>query len=272
MNNLHVSVLGSTSFGNSTIVYNNSNDIIMIDCGFSAKYLDEKLEELNFSIAKIKGLFITHIHEDHVKSSFLRKLINNNIPIYLHKTFELHLFRKFKYLKTAKSMGLVKIFDTRTVSLDEFDITWFSVPHDSKGGCYGYSVVDKESSKRVTISTDLGFPKANLIEHFTNSDIIVLESNHDLLMLENSERSQNLKDRITTIGHLSNVQSSEFINLIIKNSQNRPKAIVLAHISQECNTNQIAVTNMEHTLEKEGHTGIEVFETFKTQISKRISV
>jgi len=281
MKNIHVSILGSTSFGNSSIVYNNDNDIIMIDCGFSATYITTKLEELNFSIQNIKALFITHIHEDHVKSSFLRKLIANNIPIYLHKTFELHLFRKFKYLNSAKLMGLVKVFDTRSVELNNYVVTWFSVPHDSKGGCYGYNIDDKKTEKRVTISTDLGFPKDNLIEHFIDSDIIVIESNHDLIMLENSDRSENLKDRIKKIGHLSNVQTSNFISSVLKSSKKLPKAIILAHISQECNTNQIAVSNMVHQLQKDGyHSGnpqegdynIEVIETFRDKISNKVSI
>ncbi len=272
MLDIHVSVLGSSSFGNCSIIYNNANEVVMVDCGFTAKYIEEKLSELNLSVANIKALFITHIHDDHVKSSFLRKLINNNIPIYLHKTFELHLFRKYKYLQTAKRMGIVKVFDTREIDFSNFLVSWFSVPHDAKGGCYGYRIIGKSSQKVVTIATDLGFPKENLIPCFVNSDIIILESNHDVIMLENSDRSDNLKNRIKTIGHLSNVQSSQFVSKIIQQSKTIPSAIILSHISQECNTNMIAVSNMAHQLECDGFECVDVVETFKTKLSQKVSV
>jgi phosphoribosyl 1,2-cyclic phosphodiesterase len=112
----------------------------------------------------------------------------------------------------------------------------------------------------------------SVVSHIANSDVIVIESNYDVDMLENSRRPVWLKRRIQEDGHLSNDQCAESLLQIIDQSQTLPQSIALAHISQECNTNALALECTEMTLGGQGINGISVFETHPDRPGRTITV
>ena len=160
------------------------------------------------------------------------------------------------------------------VELSEFQIRAFEVPHDSDGGCFGYSVFyDMEGrTKKVSVTTDMAYPTKSAVGHIANSDVIVIESNYDVEMLEQSGRPVWLKRRIQEDGHLSNDQCGESLLQIVERSQSLPKSLALAHVSQECNTNALALECMEVALESQGIKGISVFETHPGRPGRTITV
>ena len=107
---------------------------------------------------------------------------------------------------------------------------------------------------------------------FADSDAIVIESNHDPDMLEKSGRPEWLRRRIREIGHLSNEQSARFVLEVMKKSTRPPGTLVLAHISQQCNTNALAVACMEDSLACEGFAGISVVPTHKAKPSRVVDL
>jgi phosphoribosyl 1,2-cyclic phosphodiesterase len=105
-----------------------------------------------------------------------------------------------------------------------------------------------------------------------NSDVIVIESNYDVQMLESSDRPEWLKRRIREDGHLSNDQCAESLLQIVDKSHTFPKSLALAHVSQECNTNALALACMEAALESRVIRGISVNETHPDKPGLTITV
>jgi phosphoribosyl 1,2-cyclic phosphodiesterase len=261
-NSLSTCVLGSSSAGNSTLIWN-SGTAILVDCGFSPAYITWRLEKLGLSIANLSGVLITHVHGDHVNDSTVRKLIREHVPIYCPPQIEPYLQRKYSNLARASRQGFLKALKKSETGLNEFVIRAFEVPHDSDGGCFGYNIFYDAGgrTKKVSVSTDMAHTTKSVVSHIADSDVIVIESNYDVDMLENSRRPVWLKRRIQEDGHLSNDQCAETLLQIIDQSETLPTSIVLAHISQECNTNALALECTEMAISGQGISGINLFET-----------
>lgn len=270
---INLQVLGSTSAGNCTLVWNSSN-ALLIDCGFSQKYISRSLNRINLDFSRISGLLITHTHTDHIRRSILSRFIKEGIPLFCHTKVYRDLNRKYDQIKVARKLNLLTTFNSDLFSIGTFEAQAFEVPHDSSGGCFGFTIFSRSQTgkKKVTIATDLGYPSERLLPYFIDSDLIVIEANHDSDMLKNSLRPRWLKKRITEIGHLSNSQCAELLKDILNRSNNLPKAIILAHISQECNTNDDAVSCIKKMLLQNNYTGIEVHETFKRKANNTVSI
>ncbi len=87
---LAVCVLGSSSAGNATLVWNEKS-AILVDCGFNPAYLEKSLGRNGFRIGDLSGVLITHVHGDHVNEWFVKKLIKARVPIHCPPEIELHL-------------------------------------------------------------------------------------------------------------------------------------------------------------------------------------
>ena len=207
---LTVTVLGSSSAGNSTLIRNGAT-ALLVDCGFTPKYIDRQLAHHGLTVADLSGVLITHTHSDHVNEWFVRQAIKHRVPIYCPPDIELHLQANHDVLIQASHARLLNPINDDHVEIADCLVTAFPVPHDSPGGCFGYSIQLKANGtmRKVTVATDIAFPTRKAIEALADSDIIVIESNHDIDMLENSRRPIWLKNRIRERGHLSNSQCAE---------------------------------------------------------------
>ncbi len=230
---IQVKVLGSSSAGNSTLIWNRQ-DALLVDMGFSQRYMRERFEEAGIPFSALKGVLITHLHSDHLRQSMLNKALSEGIPVYVHQGLAPVLFRRFK----VKNRTLLRTFQNDWFEAGPFRIRGFRVPHDAEGGCFGYNI--QHGKIKVTIATDMGFPENSLAGFFKNSDVIVIESNHDPDMLASSGRSAELIERIHSIGHLSNEQCSRFLEDVLRRSERLPRAVTLAHLSEDCNLPELA--------------------------------
>jgi phosphoribosyl 1,2-cyclic phosphodiesterase len=270
-NKTNVCVLASTSAGNCTAIWNDDVSML-VDCGMGITYTEEALCSLGLCLADLSAVFITHCHSDHVNRCTLKRLIDHRVPVYcsskaakvLKKAHPFLTDRNSSFIAFAKDNGDCTGFSYRS----------FCVPHDSKGGCVGYSFFlhHGAGANKISIATDIGFVEPGHIDHFADSNIIVIESNHDVTMLKESRRPQWLKDRITKTGHLSNDQSADFMLDVLAASRILPSAIVLAHISQECNTNSHAKARMREMMVLANRKNINVIETFREKPSIVVSV
>jgi phosphoribosyl 1,2-cyclic phosphodiesterase len=262
-----VCVLASTSAGNCTVIWNDAVSLL-VDCGTNVSYTQEALGNLGLSLETLSAVFITHCHGDHVNRSTLRRLVEHKVPVYCNVKVARAL-KKIHAPLQDKSCSLVA-YAQENGRCEGFSYAAFSVPHDSQGGCFGYSFFLGEH--KISIATDIGHIEPGLIPLFADSNVIVIESNHDVTMLAESPRPQWLKDRIVATGHLSNEQSSAFMRKVLVASQKLPAAIVLAHISQQCNTNSKATGSMHDMLARADKNHIAVVETHKEKPSVVVSV
>jgi len=261
-----VKVLASSSSGNATLITRGNNSI-MVDCGIGRDYLNLIIDHRNNFIENLKGVVITHSHIDHAGGSALNKILKKNVPVYCHiENIDYLLRKKNWHIGTAHRMGLLRTFKDNPFKVGGFFIKHFQVEHDAEGYNCGFSILTQDK-KKITIATDLGFFDNKLIKHFTNSDIIIIESNYDYNMLINSKREEQLKERIQE-NHLSNKDCAKAINRIVGCSINKPKHIFLSHISTECNSEQKAYDEVSNELNKNKNHRIKLLISHKSRPSE----
>jgi phosphoribosyl 1,2-cyclic phosphodiesterase len=155
-------------------------------------------------------------------------------------------------VKTPMDFRLFATGDT--IELGDMAIETFSVPHDAQDPV-GYLV--QSDQVNLGVVTDLGHVTKLVIERMRKANILVLESNHDIKMLQdNPYRPWSLKQRILSRhGHLSNEAAAEAMETIV--SENL-RHLYLGHISRDCNRADIALEVMTKRMEKAGATHIQI--------------
>jgi len=231
-----VTVLGSGSTGNS-IVVQGEDRALLVDAGFSMKQTRERLAKANIDTSNLEAILVSHEHNDHVKG--LRVAAKQlKIPVYCNRSTAMVL----KERQTAPEK--LTLFSTgNSFTKGEFTISPFSIPHDAMDPV-GF-IIETDQHK-IGIATDLGHVSNPVAYHLRECDILVIESNHDLELLKQSERPWSLKQRIMgRHGHLSNDASSELTKKII---HERTSHLVLAHASEDCNRTHLIEKAVKDTL------------------------
>jgi len=223
---MKVAALSSGSCGNCFYVSHNDSSIL-VDIGISCKQVVERLALLGESADKIKGIFVTHEHTDHIKGVdvFARKF---NVPIFATKGTINSCF-------LCSNEDLInEIKSNETLKVAGLNIEAFSKFHDAADPV-SYTI---RNDKTLSIITDIGHACKNVVENVNDSDFLILESNHDLRMLENGPYPYFIKQRIgSDIGHLSNLHSGL---CVLEHGTRKLKNIMLAHLSEINNVPQLA--------------------------------
>ncbi len=218
--------LASGSHGNCTVI--STKDVnIMIDNGLNFRTLSERARLANIDLSKINAILITHEHSDHVKgiAGFCKKY---SIPVYCHRQSK-------EFLDPMISPYIIDSDMDAPFELGDLSITPFRLPHDSNYNL-GYRITQGKNS--IAIATDLGFVSDGALEKLRGSDLVMLESNHDIDMLREGAYPFMLKQRILgKNGHLSN---NDCAGAILELARNGTKRFLLAHLSQDNNTPEIA--------------------------------
>ena len=219
---LHITSLGSGSSGNAFFI-ESPNGALLIDQGFSRKELLSRMEKTNCDPALLRGALLTHEHGDHAKGSrvFCDTL---NIPLYTTVETAMKLKTKESLPKKVLTFEPGAVFD-----IDEFHISSFPVSHDVDTVGFNISVDDLS----IGFATDCGYVNENLRRQLNNCHALIIESNYDLEMLMNSNRSLDLKRRIFGFrGHLDNRTTFELLKELL---HDKTQLLLLAHVSRECN-------------------------------------
>ncbi|MBR6470673.1 MAG: MBL fold metallo-hydrolase [Victivallales bacterium] len=235
MSKIGVTVLASGSNGNCAVVHSGSQ-AIMVDCGISLRTLRRRLKEEAVDESWIKAILITHEHADHIQGARVAAQ-HFGVPIYATA-------RCAEVLRARFEFGMMNLIAAcNDFPLSGFNVRAFPVPHDAVD-TVGY-VFTRESTK-IGLATDLGQtnPMANF--QLRDCNTLVLESNYDVNMLASSKRPWPLKTRILgPSGHLSNADSAKFLpEVVTRNTRN----VILAHISGDCNTYDIAERTAHESL------------------------
>lgn len=241
-----VHVLGSGSRGNS-ILLETSETRVLVDAGFSGRQIERRLETVEVPPESISALVITHEHRDHTQGMgiFARRW---NVPIYIAQA-------------TASSCadllsGREKLHFYRAgepIDLGDLQVEPFLTCHDAIDPI-GVTLRQRSSGLKVGIATDLGTPTVSVRHALKRCDLLILEANHDDLMLKTGPYPWSLKSRIAgRHGHLSNRAAAQ---LGCELYHPGLAGVILAHLSQECNTPQLAAEVVSGALEKKGYDAV----------------
>lgn len=235
--------LYSGSSGNSMFIASNKAKIL-IDAGLPGKKIDMALKEIDQDPTGINGIFITHEHSDHVKGVGVlsRKY---DIPIYANADTWSAMETSIGNIKEHN----IKVIDKRSITkIEDMSIKAFNIPHDAVSPM-GYTVSD--DTKSISVATDFGTFTKEIYDNIKESEVILLESNHDVNMLKFGPYPYSLKRRILSeIGHLSNDDCGNAIVELVKCYSN--KKIILGHLSNTNNQPDLAYQTVLNVLNENG--------------------
>lgn len=239
---LWFTVLASGSTGNGTII-NNGDKMVLVDAGLSAKKMEELMKERGVFGHQLDALFVTHEHSDHIKGlgAFARK---HELPIYANEATWGAMERHVGKIDADKRI-VIETGDT--LSFGSLQIQSFPISHDAAEPV-GYTFVDQ--GVKLSLATDLGYMSDKVKQAIIDSDVLVLESNHDTEMLRMGRYPWNTKRRILSdVGHLSNVAAGEALCELLTD---RTKRVYLAHLSLDHNLMDLAMLTVNNILEDNG--------------------
>ena len=223
---LQIASLNSGSNANCYFI-GNSSEAVLIDAGLSCRETEKRMKRLELDIKKIKAIFISHEHADHIAGlEVLSK--KYQLPVYITPAtlrnsclkLEPHLINAF--------------IKNKTVSIGDLQILPFTKSHDADDP---HSFTVSAYGLNVGVITDIGYACKQVLKHFTQCHAVFLESNYCEDMLMNGGYPYHLKQRISgDEGHLSNKQA---LDLFLKYKAPHLQLLILSHLSQNNNKPQI---------------------------------
>ncbi|MEY3609520.1 MAG: hypothetical protein RLZZ264_41 [Bacillota bacterium] len=220
-------ILASGSKGNATLMESRGY-LLLIDAGLTKTRLKETFAKTPYLMDQVQTVLFTHEHSDHAmgKDFFpeeIRYASKGTMPVLQGNLLTPYESIYFQHIK----------------------VTPLAISHDARNPL-GFVIEDGISS--LVYMTDTGYISEKNIGFMKNKHHYILESNHNVKMLLQTNRSQDLKVRILgDSGHLSNEDSAMFFSEMIGVNT---KSVYLAHISEEANTPELALETYQKILRK----------------------
>ena len=233
---MKVKVIASGSKGNSTLIRTDKIKLL-IDIGVNYQYLATELEKINMNPKDLTAILITHTHNDHIKglSSLIKK---TNIKVYILEEMKEEILKKIP----SENVLIYK----NKLELEDLKISLISISHDVIGTGF---IIEHNDDSLVYI-TDTGYINKKYLSMMKNKNTYIIESNHDEQMLMEGPYPYILKQRVIgDKGHLSNNTTAKHLLEIIGD---KTKNIILAHISENNNTEELALNTTKNLLEENG--------------------
>jgi phosphoribosyl 1,2-cyclic phosphodiesterase len=219
-------LIGSGSKGNGTLVEHGQTRIL-VDCGFSLRESEERLQRLGCEAESIDAILVTHEHGDHIRGVGLLAR-RYGIPVWAT--------RGTVNGSQPGEVPSLNLFDVdQTLAIGDLEIQPFPVPHDAREPC---QFVFSNGDRRLGLLTDTGSSTPHIHARLSCCDALILECNHDPQMLAEGPYPPSLKQRVGgNWGHLSNGQAAQILSEIDTDGL---QYLVAAHLSDKNNTPSLA--------------------------------
>lgn len=219
---LFISSLNTGSNGNCFYI-GNANEAILIDAGLTCKETEARMQRLSLSMNKVKAIFISHEHSDHIRG----------LPV-LAKKYQIPIYITKATLLSGKQLlqeNLIHSFVAYTpILLGDLSITAFPKKHDA---AEPHSFTISCNGTTVGVFTDIGSHCEHVVANFKKCNAIFLEANYDEEMLDKGHYPYFLKNRIRGgNGHLSNKQA---LDLFLNHKPSNMSHVFLSHLSKDNN-------------------------------------
>jgi len=232
----------SGSSGNCYLI-KNENTAVLVDAGISCKRILEGLNRSGVDKDMVKAIFITHEHSDHILSlsALSRKLAN--AKVYVNSDTLEKIKDRIPEEKQVVFQG------GETIDIEGIQALAFYTSHDSVNS---QSYRFESDGKKICILTDTGVVNEEMYAVIKEADLLVLEANYEEEVLLHGSYPYFLKRRILgEYGHLSNVAAAETIVRMMSEDE-KERRILLAHLSKENNTPDLAFQTVKNYLEEKG--------------------
>jgi phosphoribosyl 1,2-cyclic phosphodiesterase len=257
---MRIVVLGSGSGGNAVVV-ESERQRILVDAGFGVKALGARLKAADMQPGSISALILTHEHHDHARGApaAARRW---HWPVYATTGTFLQMgdvrWQRAEPLSSGERprtrAGRVRrVVDPRVeLELDDFAIRFVRAPHDAREHV-ALVVTERSSGERAGIAYDIGHVTERFARHFTDLDVLLLESNHDDRMLRTGPYPWPVKERVAgPRGHLSNAEAGVFARFCVHRGL---RHLMLCHLSETNNQPDLALRSMKRALRGSGFRG-----------------
>lgn len=223
---LYIASLNSGSNGNCYYI-GNHKDAVLIDAGLSCRETEKRMKHAGLSMSKIRAIFISHEHADHIKGVTLLSK-KYKLPVYITP-------KTMQYGRLFVDEPLARTFIAfEPVIVAQLRVTAFPKEHDA---IEPHSFIIEHAGVTIGVFTDIGAPCDNLARHFQKCHAAFLEANYDTAMLEMGRYPIHLKNRIRGgKGHLSNHQAVQFFR---EYKPAHMSHLLLSHLSQDNNSPQL---------------------------------
>lgn len=249
---VQICALASGSNGNCYYI-GNEQEAVLIDVGISNRELMRRLKQADLSIKKVKGIFVSHEHTDHMKGLRVISQIHNIQGYISRKTYEV--------ARKDYRSGHVNLFEPGdTIAIGNAKVHSFRKEHDAVDPVSFRVEID---GKQVAVITDLGIACNEVQEQLKICHAAFLETNYDPDLLMSGRYPAYLKRRVASDkGHLSNDQAFELVNSL---NGSPLKTIFLSHISADNNKIELAMEKFKPLKDK-----LEIVPTSRIEASKVI--
>lgn len=242
---MRVTVLGSGSAGNSILVESDRTRVL-IDAGFSGRDLERRLEAVEIEAGSIDALLITHDHGDHTRGMGILAR-RWGMPLFITDRTRVACTRLLRGDERTHPYSTEE-----PVVIGDLRVNPFLTVHDAVDPI-AVTVTEVPTGEKMGIATDLGRPTASVRHSLRDCDLLVLESNHDEILLRESPYPWSVKSRIASShGHLSNRAAAE---LAAELCHDGLCAVVLAHLSERANDPLCAEEAVGDALARRGYRG-----------------
>jgi phosphoribosyl 1,2-cyclic phosphodiesterase len=241
---MRVAVLGSGSRGNAVLLASGAT-ALLIDAGFGARTLERRARAVGIDLAELSGIILTHEHGDHARGA---ARLAQRVGCAVHGSpgtlaalaGELDGVECHPLLShTAASFGPLSVEVCRT-------------SHDAAESL-AVAATETATGRRVAIAYDLGRPTQQVRYLLRGANCLVLEANHDDMLLRTGPYPAAVRERIAGPGgHLSNREAAE---LAAELCHPGLRTVVLAHLSDRCNRAELAVEAVRGSLAQRGFRG-----------------
>ncbi len=246
--------ISSGSKGNMVYI-ETANAKVILDVGISYKEAMKRTEKLDIDFNNVDAVIISHEHTDHVKflGTFLKK---TKAVLYIHEDSFYNLPKTVK--SSLDNINVVFIESNKIYKIKDLEIITLELSHDS-ANIFGFIFARDE--KRLAYVTDTGFLPVTYVNALKEVDALILECNHDLELLMESERPMILKQRIASPkGHMSN---HICLQVLLSTLTKRHKVVLLAHLSEDCNRFDLVRENVIEEANKISNATITIAEQYQ---------
>ena len=242
-----VTMLASGSRGNCALVAS-TRTRILVDAGISGRETFKRMKALGEDPHGLAAILITHEHSDHIYGlATLAKRLR--VPVFMTGATHQAWARALRNENGERPQleKLERFESGHRFVIGDIEVKPFTIPHDAADPV-GFTF--RAEGVKVGFATDLGYVPPSVRDSLRGSDVLVMESNHDLEMLRVGPYPWSVKQRVMSrVGHLSNHALADFFS---NDYDNSATFVVLAHLSEKNNHPEIARREAEKALAARG--------------------